>query len=259
MSRFLCVCHVYMIHFLSFSSSSYPPSAHPTLCVPPHHPFSPPFFWGKLNSVLCSDNAVISQSSSWGQKSSAVIAVCLLHYLDSLKTLTFNSQDSSRIFMSSRSIVSIEWNSKEETSLGDSNTFLTQQVLAAPLNLAVLSDQGHVGVCWSTQEMAGKGGIGLTGSNTRQKYSLGVNLIKNLDIPLCCKLSQSTSPLCPFSHFHKWNFEPDDCRKYYIIWTFRWQRCDTHGIIFKLAIHGNSWQLRLKKLEFMIMIICFWL
>jgi len=76
------------------------------ICLPP------PFFFSekKASPILYSDNAesyfckFFLGAFAWStQKSSA--AVWLTPYLDSLKTLTFNSLGISRIFMSSRGIV----------------------------------------------------------------------------------------------------------------------------------------------------------
>lgn len=105
---------------------------------------------------------VISVSSSWGhlplstQKSSAV--VCLTHYLDSLKTLTFSSLGISRIFMSSRGIVS----AKSEIP-GNRHHWMiavTSHSAGSGIASGLGSPKGTKGVwwcSWSTKVAAGNG------------------------------------------------------------------------------------------------------
>lgn len=158
----------------------------------------------KASPALCSDNAEsyfcefflgAFALSTW--KSSA--AVCLTWYLDSLKTLTFSSLGFSRIFMSSRGIVSAE-----SEIPGNRHRW----VIAMPSHSAgsggafgLGSPKGTKGMSWyswSTEVDVGEGVNGTVRNQHKIEISLGSRLGSNLVVTLW--VSYVSQPL-PFSLF----------------------------------------------------------
>lgn len=175
-----CVCHVYLAQLLSFDRR-----ASPVFCSDN----SELFLWVLLGAFAL---------SAW--KSSA--AVCLTCYRHSLKTLTFNSLGFSRLFMSSRGIVSAE-----SEIPGNRHHWM----IAVPSHSAgsgsafgLGSPKGPKGMWWchwSAKVAVGEGENG----TVKTQHTIQISLTGRVGITLgrypTCKFSQSASSLspCPIS------------------------------------------------------------